>query len=329
MLCSTSRGDIVKIIASALLGLLLACTAWAQSDYPNRVVKIVIPFATGGSVDTSARLVAQRLTERLGQPVIVESRPGAGGAVGSEFVARSAPDGYTLIWGTVSTHAINASLHSNLRYDNIKDFAPITKLMEQPLLVVVPVAAPVNSLKELIAYQRANPGKSTFGSPGMGTTGHLTGELLKRRIGADMRHVVYKGSNPMLIDLVAGTIDVGIDNLPSALAQVKAGRLKALAITSLERSPLAPGVPTLAESIPGLQVVAWQGLWAPANTPVAILDRLAREVQGILKEPAIEARLVEMGTYPAFGPRESFVEFVKEETTRWAEVVKAADVKGE
>ncbi len=317
----------MKIIASALLALFFVGSAGAQSDYPNRVVRIVIPFATGGSVDTSARLVAQRLTDRLGQPVIVESRPGAGGAVGSEHVARSAPDGYTLLWGTVSTHAINASLHPNLRYDNIKDFAPITKLMEQPLLVVVPVSAPVNSLKELISHQRANPGKSTFGSPGMGTTGHLTGELLKRRIGADMRHVVYKGSSPMLIDLIAGTIDVGVDNLPSSLAQVKAGRLKALAITSLERSTLAPDVPTLAESIPGLQVVAWQGLFAPANTPPAILDRLSNEVQAILKEPALEARLLEMGTYPAGSSREAFAAFVKEETVRWADVVKASGVK--
>lgn len=319
----------LKSLLSGLAALLFACAASAQADYPTRVVRIVIPFATGGSVDVSARLVAQRLAERLGQPVIVESRPGAGGAVACEYVARSAPDGYTLVWGTVSTHAINASLHSNLRYDNIKDFEPITLLMQQPLLLVVPVASPVGTLQDLLRAQRANPGKSTFGSAGVGTTGHLTGELLKRQLGADMTHIVYKGSNPMLTDLIGGTIDLGIDNLPSAIAQVKAGRLKALAITSRERSSLAPNVPTLAETVPGMEVVAWQGLFAPAGTPPAILERLSREVREILREPALEARLLEMGTYPVGSSREQFAAFVKSETARWAEVVKASGAKAQ
>jgi tripartite-type tricarboxylate transporter receptor subunit TctC len=318
------------------LGLLLFALALpftavvhAQGGFPDRPVKLVVPFPPGGSVDLSARMVAKDLSERLGQPVLVENRAGAGGSVGSEFVARSTPDGYTLVWGTVSSHATNMTLLPSIKYDAIKDFAPITQLMEQPLLIVVPAGSPISSLDQLVKASRASPGKLTFGTPGIGTTGHLTGELLKRSIGLDARHVAYKGSHPMLTDLVGGQIDFGIDNLPSALAQVKAGRLKALAITSKERSRLAPEIPPLADTANGMVVVAWQGLFAPAGTPDPVLERLSREVRAILQNPDMRAKLVEMGTTPVGSPRAEFADYVRAENTRWAEVIRDAGIKAE
>ena len=243
-------------VAAMALVLPFAGGANAQSDFPNRPLRLIVPFPPGGSVDVSGRMVAKELGERLGQPVVVENRAGAAGSVGSDVVARSAPDGYTLVWGTVSSHAINMAMYSKIQYDNLRDFAPITQLMEQPLLVVVPTNSPINTYSDLLNAARATPGKLNYGSPGVGTTGHLTGELLKRSMGLDAQHVSYKGSHPMLTDLIGGQIDFGIDNLPSALAQVKGGRLKALAITSKERSALAPEIPTLTETPGGLVVVA-------------------------------------------------------------------------
>lgn len=298
-----------------------------QPTYPVRPIHLVVPFAPGGSVDASARIVGQKLAERLGQSVIIENRAGAGGSIGSEGVARAAGDGYTLLWGTVSTHAINRSLYLKTGYDNIKDFIAITELMEQPLLVVVPQASTNNTLQDVFAEQKAKPGTLVFGSAGTGTTGHLTGELLKRALGGDMQHVPYKGSNPMLTDLIGGRLNVGIDNLPSALAQVRAGTLKALAITSLKRSPLAPDVPAVSETLPGFQVVAWQGLFAPAGTPEAIIDRLSVEVRAVLADPDISAKLREMGTYPVGNSRQDFSAFVIAETQRWADIVKTSGIK--
>lgn len=318
------RGCLHLLLASALSW---ATVGHAQSDFPNRPLKLVVPFPPGGSVDVAARLVAKDLSERLGQPVVIDNRAGAGGSVGSEFVARSAPDGYQLVWGTVSSHATNMALLPNLKYDAIKDFAPITQLMEQPLLVVVPIGSPISSFEQLLKASRAASGGLTFGTPGVGTTGHLTGELLKRSIGLNARHVAYKGSHPMLTDLVGGQIDFGIDNLPSALAQVKAGRLKALAITSRERSRLAPEIPPLADSANGMVVVAWQGLFAPAGTPEPVLERLSREVREILHRPEMRAKLIEMGTTPVGSPRAEFADYVRAENARWAEVIREAGIR--
>lgn len=252
----------------ALLALLaLSGIAWAQSDYPQRPIKLVVPFPPGGSVDPAARLLAPRLSERLGKPVIVENRAGAGGAVGSDFVAKSPPDGYTLVWGTVSSHAINSSLYPKLPYDNLRDFAPVVRLLQQPLMVVVTPDSKLVTAGDLLTALRNRERPLNFGSAGAGTTGHMTGELLKRLTNGDLTHVAYKGSSPMLNDLIGGQIDLGIDNLPSALALARAGKLRALAVTSSERSPLAPEVPALSELIPGMEVVAWQGLFAPAGTP--------------------------------------------------------------
>lgn len=309
------------------LSTLAAPMALAQA-WPSRPLKLVIPFAPGGSVDTYGRAVGKLLSERLGQPVVVENRAGAGGSVGSDFVAKSPPDGYTVVWGTVSSHAINQSLYTKIRYDNIKDFAPITLMMEQPLLVVVPANSKFTSMTELIAQLQAKA-RMSFGSPGVGSTGHMTGELMKRRLGADITHISYKGSNPMLTDLVGGHLDFGIDNFPSALAIVKGGRARALAVSSMARHPQAPELPTLNELLPGMSAVAWQGLFAPAGTPDAVLDRLQREVAAIIRQPDIVAMLAQTGSTAIGSGREEFANFVRTETARWAEVVKLSGAKAD
>lgn len=316
---------VLKIFALAF-ALLSSQLLWGQA-WPAKPVKLVVPYPPGGSVDVYARLVGQQLADRLGQPVIVENRAGVAGSIGSEYVAKSAADGYTLVWGTVSSHAINMALYKKLRYDNLKDFAPVTELMEQPLMVVVPANSKIVSMADLIRVLQTRSARLNVGTAGVGTTGHMTTELIKKRTGGDLTHIGYKGSNPMLTDLVGGHLDVGIDNLPSALALAKAGKLKALAVTSVKRSPLAPEVPALNELIPGLQVLAWQGLFAPAGTPEAILERLEREVTFILKQPDVVSTLAEGGTTPVGSTRAEFAAFVKAETVRWAEIVKLSGAR--
>lgn len=318
---------LLRILALAF-AVLWAPFAWSQA-WPAKPLKLVVPYAPGGSVDTYARLVGRNLAERLGKPVVIENRAGAAGSVGSEFVAKSPADGYTLVWGTVSSHAINMTLYTKIRYDNVKDFAPITQLMEQPLMVVVPASSKIANMADLVAMLQSRSTRLTVGSAGVGTTGHMTTELIKKRTGGDLTHVGYKGSNPMLTDLVGGHIDVGIDNLPSAVALTKGGKLRALAVTSQKRSPLAPEVPTLDEIVPGLQAVAWQGLFAPAGTPDAVLDRLEREVTFILKQPDVVSYLAEGGTTAVASSRSDFATFVKSETARWAEIVRLSGARSD
>ncbi len=311
----------------AALSALSAPFALAQAQpWPSKPVRLIIPFAPGGSVDTYGRTVGRLLSERLGQPVLVENRAGAGGSIGSDLVAKSPPDGYTIVWGTVSTHAINMSLFAKMPYDNIRDFAPITLMMEQPLLVVVPANSRLKNMTDLLAALRSRSPMS-FGSPAVGSTGHMTGELIKRRLNADITHISYKGSSPMLTDLVGGHLDFGIDNFPSALAIVQGGRARALAVTSMARHPQTPDLPTLNELLPGLSAVAWQGLFAPSGTPEPILDRLQREVSAIVKQPDIVTMLTQTGSTAIGSGRAEFAEFVKSETERWAEVVKLSGAK--
>lgn len=318
---------VLKVLALAL-AVFTTTLSWAQA-WPSKPIRLVVPYPPGGSVDTYARLVGQRLGDRLGQPVVIENKAGAAGSIGSEFVAKSTPDGYTLVWGTVSSHAINMALYTKLKYDNLKDFAPITQLMEQPLMVVVPLNSKIDSMAELIGQLQSRSVRLNVGTAGIGTTGHMTTELVKKRTGGDLNHVGYKGSSPMLTDLVGAHIDMGIDNLPSALALVKGGKLKALAVTSEKRSPLAPDLPTLNEMIPGLHAVAWQGLFAPAGTPDAVLDRLEREVTDILRQPEVVATLAQGGTTPVGNSRAEFTAFVKSETVRWAEIVKLSGARAD
>jgi tripartite-type tricarboxylate transporter receptor subunit TctC len=316
--------------AALVLGTAASALAQAPAAYPNKPVRIVVALATGGVTDIVARMLGPKLGERLGQPVVVENRPGAAGAVGSEYVAHAPADGYTLIMGTVSSHAINASLYPKLGYNNIRDFAPLSLVSSQPLMLVVHPSVPAGTVPEFIQLLKAKPGKYSFGSSGgAGTSGHLAAELFKMKTGTDMVHIPYKGSGPMITDLIGGQIDLAFDNMPTALAQAKIGKLKALAITSRERSKLVPEVPTVAEFVPGFQIASWQGLFAPAGTPAAILERLSMEVQQIMHTPAMVNQLIAIGVTAEGNTRAEFAAFVKEETERWAEVVRASGARAD
>lgn len=292
--------------------------------YPTRVIRIVVPLAAGGVTDIVARTIAERLHRAWGQPVIVENRAGVGGALGAEFVAHSAADGYTLLMGTVSSNAINASLYRNLRYDNIKDFAPISLVASGPNMLVVNPNIPATTTAELIGLLKANPGKYSYGSAGVGTSVHLLTELFKQMTGTDITHVPYKGSGPMMSDLLAGVVQLSFDNMPTALAQVRAGNLRALGVTSSERWPTLPDVPTIGETLPGFSGTSWQGLFAPAGVPEPILEKLSAEAQKILRDPEVTKQFLELGTRAGGNTRAEFASFVRSETLHWAEMVKAS-----
>ena len=305
-----------------------APVAFAQSGYPSRSVRLVVPFPPGGTTDILARAAAQKLTEVLGQQVIVDNRPGAGGNIGAELVAHAPPDGYTLLMGTVGTHAINASLYSKMPYDHIKDFAPVILVAGVPNVLVVTPSLPVNSVQELIAYAKANPGKLNFASSGNGTSIHLSGELFKSLTGVTMTHVPYKGSALALTDLVGGQVQLMFDNLPSSLAFIKAGKLRALAVTSATRAAALPDVPTMVEAgVPGFEATAWFGILAPAGTPRDVVTRLNGEVAKWLASPEAREKLMAQGAIAAGGSPEDFAHHIAAETTKWAKVVKESGAK--
>jgi len=296
--------------------------------YPTKAIRLVVPFPPGGATDILARNVAQKLTETWGQSVVVDNRPGAGGNIGSELVAKSAPDGYTLEMGTVGTHAINASLYSKMPYDHVKDFAPIILVAGVPNVLVVNPSLPVNSVQELIAYAKANPGKLNFASSGPGTSIHLSGELFKVMAGVQMTHVPYKGSAPALQDLLGGQVQLMFDNLPPSLPQIKAGKLRPLAVTSLTRAPALPDIPTIAESgLPGFEASSWFGILAPTGTPPAIIAKVNAEVAKWLASPEGKEKLVAIGANGAGGSPEDFARHIQAETAKWAKVVKESGAK--
>ena len=260
--------------------------------YPSKPIRLVVPFPPGGSLDVVARAIGQKLTEVWGQPVVIDNRPGAGGNIGADLVAKSAPDGYTILEGALSTHAVNVSLYSKLPYDPVKDFAPITLVAITPNVLVVNPSFSVNSVPELVAYAKAHPGKLSFGSGSNGSAGHLAGELFKTEAGVDMVHVPYKGGAPALQALLAGDTQLMFDNLANSTPQLKAGKLKALAVTTAKRSALAPELPTLAETgLPGFDIYTWWGFMAPAGTPKEIVTKWNAEVKRILGTPEMKAVL--------------------------------------
>lgn len=312
----------VHCFAAMLLLTLVGGTVSSEAQpYPKNVVRIVVPLSAGGVTDIVARLLADKLAARLGQPFIVENKVGAGGAVAAEAVARAEPDGYTLIMGTVSSHAINASLVPNLRYDNVKDFAPISLVATGPNMLVVHPDIPARDVGELIAVLKRDPGKYFYGSTGVGTSVHLLAELFKKLTGTQITHVPYKGSAPMINDLLAGHVHLAFDNMPTALAQAQAGTLRALAVTGSERWPTLPDVPTVGETVPGFVGTSWQGLFAPVGTPAKVVDLLSGEVRRILSDPDVREKMIVMGTRPAGNSPEEFRAFVVEETKRWADLV--------
>ncbi len=311
------------------VALVLAPLAGAQVPaYPTKPIRLVVPFPPGGATDILARAVAQKLTEAWGQQVIVDNRPGAGGNIGSELVAKAAPDGYTLEMGTVGTHAINASLYAKMPYDHVKDFVPVILVAGVPNVLVVHPSVPVNSVAELIAYAKANPGKLNFASSGSGTSIHLSGELFKVMAGVQMTHVPYKGSAPAMQDLLGGQVQLMFDNLPPSLPQIKAGKLKALAVTSVTRAPALPDTPTVAEAgLPGFEASSWFGVLAPAGTPPAIVAKLNAEIAKWLATPEAKEKMLALGANAVGGPPEDFAKHIAVETAKWAKVVKESGAK--
>ena len=316
------------------VGALLAFSALAAAPmagaqaYPAKPIRIVVPFPPGGATDILARAVAQKLTDAWGQAVVVDNRPGAGGNIGSEIVAKAAPDGYTLEMGTVGTHAINASLYAKMPYDHVKDFAPVILVAGVPNVLVVNPSLPVSSVQDLIAYAKANPGKLNFASSGNGTSIHLAGELFKVMAGVQMTHIPYKGSAPALQDLIGGQVQLMFDNLPPSLPHIKAGKLRALAVTSATRSSALPDTPTIAESgLPGFEASSWFGVLAPAGTPPAIIARLNAEIGAWLASAEAKEKMLALGANIGGGSPEDFARHIAAETAKWQKVVKASGAK--
>jgi tripartite-type tricarboxylate transporter receptor subunit TctC len=315
-------------IVRFLAALLLAPAFAVAQQYPSKPIRIIVPFPAGGIADLFGRVIGQKFTEAWGQPAVVDNRPGAGGNIGADIVAKSAPDGYTLVTGSIGTHAVNVSLFSKLPYDPIRDFAPVSLIMEAEGLLVVHPSLPVKSVKELIALARARPGQIAYASAGYGTAAHLSGELFKSMAKVDMVHVPYKGNVPAITDLIAGQTSLLFATMPTVLPQVQAGRLRALAVTSSSRSPAAPALPTIAEAaLPGFSVTNWIGFFAPAGTPREVVAKLNGEVARIMQAPDIQKRLAAEGaTFSPWTP-EQFGAFVKAEQTKWAKVVKEAGIR--
>src|SRR5256714_7493378 len=305
---------------------LLAVPAWAQ-EWPAKAVRIIVPFPPGGSADLLPRVVAEKLAERWGQPVIVENRPGAAGNIGADLVYRADPDGYTLLSAPPPPLVINKLLYPKLSYDS-SQFVPITVIGAIPNVLLVHPKTNVSTVKELIALARSNPGKLNYASQGSGTTSHLTAELFKSMAGGlDITHVPYKGTAPALADLLGGQVDMMCDNLGVSLPHVRSGKLKALAVASRKRNPALPDVPALAEVLPGFEAVAWFGVVAPPNTPASIAEKVSASIREALKSPEVQKRLADLSAGPmGLSPSETAA-FMKQETERWGRVIRAAGVK--
>jgi len=316
------------VCLAAGLVLVGVCQAGLAQTYPAKPIRIVVPFPPGGIADLFARVIGQKFGEAWGQPGVVENRPGAGGNIGAEIVAKSPPDGYTLVTGSIGTHAVNVSLFSKLAYDPIRDFAPVALIMEAEGLLVVHPSLPAKSVKELIALAKSRPGQIAYASAGHGTAAHLSGELFKSMAKVNLVHVPYKGNVPALTDLIAGQTSLLFATMPTALPHVQSGRLRALAVTSSSRSPAAPELPTIAEAaLPGYSVTNWIGFFAPAGTPRDIVVKLNAEVVRIMQAPDIQKRLATEGAKFSPWTPEQFGGFVKTEQTKWAKVVKEAGIR--
>ena len=312
------------------LGALTMLAGWmpgpagAQSEYPSRPITLVVPFPAGGSTDLVARLVAAGMVKSLGQQIVVENRGGAGGNIGSAAVARGEPDGYTILMGTVATHALNPALYKKMPYDAVKDFAPISLLAFIPNVLVVNNDFPAKSVAELIDLLKANPGKYSYASSGNGTPLHLSGELFKSMAGVDMAHVPYKGAGPALVDVMGGHVPIMFDNLPPSLEHIRAGNLRGLAVTTKERAPAIPELPTIAETLPGYETYSWNAFFAPAGTPKPVIDRLNAAALAALADPEIAAKLKDLSTIVVGSTPEQLATHVQAELAKWAPVVKAS-----
>ena len=321
----TSRRLVLSAVASAAIagaGLLGGGAAMAQA-YPSKPVTIIVPFAAGGTTDILARIIGQALTTKLGQSVIVDNRAGAGGNIGASLAAKSPADGYTLFMGTVGTHAINASLYKKMPFDPIKGFAPLTRMANVPNLLAANPAQPYKTVKELIAYAKANPGKVNFGSSGNGSSIHLSGELFKSLAKVDMVNVPYKGSAPAVTDLLGNQIGIMFDNMPSAIQHVRSGKLVPIAVTTAKRSPELPNVPTITEAgVPGYEATSWFGMFAPVGTPAPVLAKLNTALVKVLNQAEVKKKINEQGAETYSETPEQFAAFIQAESVKWGKVVK-------
>jgi tripartite-type tricarboxylate transporter receptor subunit TctC len=312
--------------------LLLAGVALMPADasaqaWPSRPIRLVVTFPTGGAPDILARLFSEKA--QLGQPVVIDNKPGAGGNIGAEFVAKAAPDGYTLVMGTVGTHAINGALYAKMPYDMVRDFTPVSLVASAPNLLVVNNNLPVKTVGDLISYMKANPDKLSFGSPGVGTSVHVSGELFKSMTGTTMTHVPYKGRQFAIPDLVGGSIQLMFDNMPSALPMAREGKIRAVAVTTLKRSPSAPEIPTVAETIPGFEAVTWFAMFAPAGTPRPAIDRLHQEVLRVYRLPEVQERLRTLGLDAQLSTPEQLATYQAAEISKWSDVVRKSGARAE
>jgi len=309
---------------------LVAASGPSLAQYPVTPVRIIDPYPPGGTTDILARLVSTRLTDKLGQSFIVENRPGAAGAIGSQAVAKSAPDGYTLVMGTISSHGINSALYKALPYDPVKDFAPVTNVASTPNVITVNPELPVKNLAELLKLAKEKPGKLNFGSTSQGGSPHMSAELLKMMTRVDLVHVPYKGAGPMLADLIGGQVQIGFDNLPSSMSHIRSGKVRAIAVTTPSRWPGAPEIPTVAESgVTGYEVSGWFGLLAPAGTPKPVIDVLYAALSEILKQPDVQKQMLELGAAPVGNPPDAFGRQIAGEVEKWKKVVATTGVKAE
>ena len=320
----------ITFIFTLMLGLFAYQNTYAQAGaYPNHQIKIISPFATGGIADGFSRIIAQGLSESFGQPVIVENKAGGGGNIGADFVAKSPADGYTLIMGSIGTHAVNPYLVKNMPYDPLKDFVPVVFVLDAEGLLAVNPNLPVKNVAELIAYLKANPGKFSYGSGGIGTASHLAGELFVMTTKVDMTHIPYKGNALAITDLIGGQTQVMFATMPTILPYVKSDKLRGLAVTGAGRDPSMPDLPSISETLPGFDVKNWIGLFAPAGTPPAVVKKLHDEVAKIMQQPAVQKKLEAEGAkYYAMTP-EAFGVFQKKESVRWGKIIKSAGIKPE
>lgn len=317
---------VAAVLAAGCLGLAAGPAAHAET-YPSKPITLLIPYPPGGSADMLARPVAAELQKRLGANIIIDYKPGAGGTIATGYLARAKPDGYTLIM-VLAAHAINPSLYPKLPYDSKADFSPVSLVATLPLLVAAPHATPADTMPELIKYAKTNPGKLTFASAGNGNTSHLAGEIFKTTVGVDMLHVPYKGSGPAVAALLGGEVSLMFDSISTSLPQVKAGKLKAIAVTGESRSPLLPDVPTVSESgVPGFVVNGWYGILAPAKTPPEIVDTLSNHIAEVVNEPKMKEHLARLGYAAVESKPKDFAAHIDAEMTRWAPVVAASGAK--
>ncbi|MFA7669752.1 MAG: tripartite tricarboxylate transporter substrate binding protein [Burkholderiaceae bacterium] len=319
---SATRRRVLGVLGAGLLA--VSSLAQAQtSSYPSQPVTLVVPFATGGTTSILARLLADKVSQGLGQTVVVENKPGAGGNIGMDHVARAKPDGYTLLMGPIGL-AINPALYTNMTFDPIKDLEPIGLYGGVPNLLVVHPSLPVKSVAELVAHAKANPNKLNYASNGNGTSSHLAAEMLKSEAGIEMTHIPYKGGGPAMQDLIGGQVDMLFDQMPAVLPQVEAKTVVALGVSSAERSNSAPDIPAIAESIPGFDLVVWFGWLAPKGTPDEVIQRINKEMNAALADPDFQARLASMGVTPMPSTPDEFSKFMVSETERWGKVVRAS-----